>query len=346
MLSRSRTHIGLDIGSSHIKVTELAYAKKIPRLVNFGISPLISDAIVDGEVMDRPVVVETVRTLLDSRGINGREVTSAISGRGVIVKRITMEKMKESEARKQIRWEAEQHVPYDIRDVSLDFEIVNPDVGESQMEVMLVAAKSEKVTAHVSLLKEIGLIPLALDVGAFAVQNSFETSYETLPGELIALVHVGAELTNINFLVDGMSYFSRDIPTASNDCSERIQRTLGLSKDKAHIILRGGEVEESLSDRKLQKVFGSFAEDMAVGIERALPYLPGDSERVDRMFLSGGGATIPSLATNLHERFQIPVEIMNPLNGIEYDPELFAGHSVEQIAPALALALGLSLRGE
>jgi len=136
-----KSAVGLDIGSSSCKVVELEVSKKAAVLLNYGITYLLPDAIVDGEIMDREVVIETIKGLFESKGITKRDVITSLPSKGVIVKRITVGKMKESEAKLQIRWEAEQHIPFDISDVNLDFEIVNPDVGEDQMEVILVAAK-------------------------------------------------------------------------------------------------------------------------------------------------------------------------------------------------------------
>ena len=344
MLGRGRPVVGLDIGSCLVKVVELQNVPKTPVLSNYGVSRLLPDAIVDGEVMDREVVIDTVKTLLETRGVRSRDVATAVAGRGVIVKKISMEKMKESEAKERIRWEAEQHVPFDIADVSLDFQIVNPEVGEGQMEVLLVAAKNEVVNSHVSLLREIGLTPAALDVAYFAVQNTFEVNYETSPGELIALVNVGAEATNISFVADLINHFSRDISTAGNDCSQRLQKQFGISRDEAMDLLKG-ESTLDVEQEGLSSVFKSFSEDLATGIERVLPYLPGGAEKMERVVLSGGGATIPGLSTYLGERFGVPVEVMDPFQKIGYDPAIFGTESPQKVGPILVQAIGLALRG-
>ncbi len=343
MLGKRKPAVGLDIGSCLVKVVEVQNVPKAPVLTNYGISSLLPDAIVDGEVMDREVVIDAVKTLLETKAITTRDVVTAVSGRGVIVKKISMEKMKESEAREQIRWEAEQHVPFDINDISLDFEIVNPEAGEGQMDVLLVAAKNEVVNAHVSLLREIGLNPIALDAASFAVQNAFEANYDTAPGELVALVNVGAEVTNISFLADSINHFSRDISTAGNNCSQRIQKNFGVSRDEAMDIVKGESCLE-LDQENLTSTFKSFSEDLALGIERVLPYLPGGMEKMERVVLSGGGATIPGLSSHLGERFGVPVEIMNPLKKVGYEPAIFGTESPEKIGPILVQAIGLALR--
>jgi type IV pilus assembly protein PilM len=343
-MAKKKPAVGLDIGSCLVKFVEIQGLPKTPSLANYGMCRLLPDAIVDGEIMDREVVIDTVKTLFETRGEKNRDVAISVSGRGVIVKKITMERMKESEAQEQIRWEAEQHIPFDINDVSLDFQIVNPEAEGGQMEVLLVAAKAEIVNSRLTLLREAGLNPIAVDVACFAVQNAFEANYEVKPGELIAIVNIGSEVTSINFVQDSISHFTRDISQAGNDCSQRIQKNLGLSTDQAMDVLKG-ERPEDIDEDVLQSVFQSFSEDLSVGIERVLPYLPGGTERMDRIVLAGGGATIPGLASFLSERFGVPVEILDPLKKISFDPALFGTDNVEKVAPILSQAIGLALRG-
>lgn len=339
-----KSAVGLDIGSSSCKVVELEVTKKSNTLLNYGITHLLPDSIVDGEVMDREVVIETIKGLFESKGITRRDVITSLPGKGVIVKRIVVGKMKESEAKLQIRWEAEQHIPFDISDVNLDFEIVNPDAGEDQMEVILVAAKKEVVNSYVGLIREAELNPIVVDVAAFAVQNAFEANYETAPDELIALVNIGAEKTSINFVMGGTSYFSRDIPVATSSCLQRLQRDLGLSYESALDALKGQPGEE-VDETKFVTIFRDFSDELCAGIERTLPYLPSNMERMDAVYLCGGGANIRNLPQFINQRLGVAVEIMNPLKQIQYDPAIFGEEDPLIIAPILAQAIGLGLRG-
>ncbi|KPJ53845.1 hypothetical protein AMJ39_02840 [candidate division TA06 bacterium DG_24] len=342
---KKRRNVGLDIGSSLIKVVDLETGGKGAMLHNYGIGALPPDVIVDGEVMDREVVVDTIKGLFASKGITKTAVATALSGRGVIVKKITMEKMREAEAREQIRWEAEQHVPFDISDVSLDFQIVDTESAPDQMDVLLVAAKRENVTARVNLLQEAGLDTVLVDVAAFAIQNVYEANYGFEPGQLIALVNVGAETSGINFVKDGISFFTRDLSTAGGDCSQRLQKELGVGYEQATEILKGESLEAVGMDQ-LQPILRSFGEDLAVGIERTLPYLPSSDEtrKMNRIVMSGGGAMIPGLADFLQERFEIPVEIIDPFQRIEYAPDLFGPQGPKSTGPIIAQAIGLAMR--
>ncbi len=339
-----KSAVGLDIGSSSCKAVELEVSRKSAVLLNYGITYLLPDAIVDGEVMDREVVIETIKGLFESKGITRKDVIISLPGKGVIVKRIAVGKMKESEARLQIRWEAEQHIPFDISDVNLDFEIVNPNAGEDQMEVILVAAKKDVVNSYVGLIREAELNPVVVDVAAFSVQNAFEVNYDTAPEELIALVDIGVEKTSINFVMGGTSYFSRDVPAATASCLQRLQKDLGLSFEKSLDALRGQPGEE-VDETKLTDLFKDFAEELCVGIERTLPYLPSKMERMDRVYLSGGGANIRNLPQFINQRLGVTVEIMNPLKRIQYDPAIFEEEDPQIIGQILAQAIGLGLRG-
>ena len=339
-----RTAVGLDIGSSSCKVVELEVSKKSSTLLKYGITYLLPDAIVDGEVMDREVVIETIKGLFESRGITKKDVVTSLPGKGLIVKRITVGKMKESEAKLQIRWEAEQHIPFDISDVNLDFEIVDPNVGEDQMEVILVAAKKDVVSSYVGLIREADLNPVVVDVAAFSIQNAFEVNYDTAPEELIALVDIGVEKTSINFVMGGTSYFSREVPAATSMCLQRLQKDLGMSFERALDTLKG-QPGEAVDETKLKGIFRDFAEELCVGIERTLPYLPSQMERMDRVYLSGGGANIQDLPQLINQRLGVGVEIMNPLKEIQYDPAVFEEEDPQIIGPILAQAIGLGLRG-
>ncbi len=345
LFGKKSATIGLDIGSSQIKIVEIQKTGKGLALLNYGIAPLLPEAIVEGEIMDRTLVIDTIRTLLETRQIKSNNVITSVSGRGVIVKRINMDKMKEQEARERIKWEAEQHVPFEISDVVLDFQIINPDSGNNQMEVLLVAARNETINVHLDLLSGAGLNPILLDYGAFAVQNAFEANYEMPADEIIALVNIGADNTNINFIKNGVPYFTRDLPMASNTCLQLMQKNLGISYEQATELIKGETVSD-VSQESAASVFQSFSDDFASSIERTLSFLAmsGGGERMSRIYMSGGGALIPSLQDHLKERFGIPVEIVNPLQKISYDPGLFGAVASEKVSPILTLAIGLGLR--
>jgi len=342
MFGKRKTTVGLDIGSSSIKVVELAHDRSGDRLVNFGVSEPLSEAIVDGEIMDRQLVLEAIANLLESRQIRNRQVVTAVSGRAVIVKKILMDRLSEEDAKEAIQWEAEQHVPYDINDVSLDFQIINPNVDQKKMQVLLVAAKKEMIQNHADIIREAGLTPVIIDVDSFAIQNCVEANYDLRSDEVVALVNIGAEITNVNIVQDHVPHFTKDLSVGSNAFVEGIQRRYNVSQSEAMNALRG-RGDQAID---VAPIIQTACEDLSVQLDRAIAYLKssGDTERVDRILLSGGSARVPGLKEFLNTRHQVPVDVVNPLQKIDYDPSLFNGESVENVAPALTVAIGLALR--
>jgi len=153
-------------------------------------------------------VHEAIANLLESRQIRNRSVVTAVSGRAVIVKKILMDRLSEEDAKEAIQWEAEQHVPYDINDVSLDFQIINPNVDQKKMQVLLVAAKKEMIQNHADIIREAGLTPVIIDVDSFAIQNCVEANYDLRSDEVVALVNIGAEITNVNIVENQVPHFT------------------------------------------------------------------------------------------------------------------------------------------
>ncbi|HEY2924691.1 MAG TPA: type IV pilus assembly protein PilM [Candidatus Eisenbacteria bacterium] len=342
MFGRKKSTVGLDIGSSSIKVVELVHDRNGARLVNFGVSEPMSEAIVDGEIMDRQLVHEAIANLFEARQIRNRVVTSAVSGRAVIVKKILMDRLSEEDAKEAIQWEAEQHVPYDINDVSLDFQIINPNVDQKKMQVLLVAAKKEMIQNHADIIREAGLTPVIIDVDSFAIQNCVEANYDLRSDEVVALVNIGAEITNVNIVEDQVPHFTKDLSVGSNAFVEGIQRRYNVSQPDALNALRG----RGDSSIDVAPIIQTACEDLSVQLDRAIAYLKssGETERVDRILLSGGSARVPGLREFLNTRHQVPVDVVNPLQKLGYDPSLFNGESVENVAPALTVAIGLALR--
>ncbi|HYM81059.1 MAG TPA: type IV pilus assembly protein PilM [Candidatus Limnocylindria bacterium] len=344
LFGRKQSLVGLDIGSHSIKVAELeGQSNKGHRLANWGISAPLGEAIVDGEIMDRQLVVDAISNLLESRHITSRNVVAAVSGRAVIVKKITMNRLSAEDAQQAVYWEAEQHVPYDINDVSLDFEILGPAPNDpKQMHVLLVAAKKDMVVSFGDLIREAGLQPAIVDVDSFATQNALEANYDFAPDEVVAALNVGAEITNINITQAGVPYFTKDLQLGGNTFIEAAQRKFNLSQVEAAAAVRG----ESGASLEITPVIEQACEGLATALERAQAFLrtAGEAGAISRVILCGGSALTPGLSEFLNRRFGVPSEIANPLARIQYDPALFAGQDVMKVAPLLTVGIGLALR--
>ncbi len=336
------TVVGIDIGSHAVKVVEVSRKGGRATVANYGIGPLPLDAIVDGEVMDSEVVVQCIQDLLDERGIRTRNVASAVSGRSVIVKRITMDSMSEEEANEAIYWEAEQHVPYGIDEISLDYEVLG-EAEEGRMEVLLVAAKRETVEMHTAMLRDAGLVPYVVDVDSFAVQNSFEANYDVEEGEKVLLLNVGASVTNVNLLCDGAPLLTRDLSIAGAAFAEEVQRTLEVDREEALRIIESGDED---AREKIAPILETVGQDLLLGIERSLSYLKGSagSADVSRAILSGGGSLLDGLQNYLSSRLGIPVDVADPFKQLSYNPSLFGEDELDRVGPSLMVAVGLALR--
>ena len=311
-------------------------------LSRVAVTPVLADAIVEGEIMDPGIVSDTIQGLFKTAGIKKKRVVVAVGGRDVIIKKIQVDRMKESDAYEVVRWEAQQHVPFDIEAVELDFQILDPDDEGLQMEVLLVAAKRELVEDKVQLLSQAGLEPEVVDVDAFALHNAFEVNYPEAMRGVIALLNIGHELTNVNILQDGVPLLTRDLNIGTRKFREDLQRERGLSAEDADGMLQGFERTPDL-DPYIQ----ARGEEIAVGLERAGAFLQSasrDAGSIQRVYCSGGGARVPGLTEVLSQRMRLPVEIASPIQRLAVGEGVFDTINVDEVAPLLMLATGLALR--
>ena len=343
---RSNTSVGLDIGSSLIKIVEIDHSSGSPVLKKYGVSKLPPEAIVEGEIMDRSLVIEGIQDCLSKANVTREKVVTAVSGRAVIVKKIVMDKMNPDDAKEAIFWEAEQHVPFDIDDVCLDFQVLKDDVGANQMEILLVAAKKEMVNTHADLIRDAGLDPVVIDVDSFAVQNAYEFGAGGPNDRVIGLINIGSDVTNINIVQNNIPLFTRDLSTGSSGFIEAVQRELGVSFEEAEVMV-SGQTELEDQDR-FREVIAEASQELSMGFERSLSFLrtAGDAERLDEVVLSGGGARVPWLREILSEKHGLELTVHNPLLGMERDEELADMDDLDRLSPLLGVSLGLALRRE
>lgn len=340
-LGGSKTTVGVDIGSGLVKLVEIQHGRE-PVVTKAYAVPVLPDAIVEGEIMDPGVVAEALQGLFQAAGVKQKKVVVAVGGRDVIIRKIQVDRMKESDAFDVVRWEAQQHVPFDIEGVELDFQVLDPEGEGVQMDVLLVAAKKELVETKTALLAEVGLEPAIVDVDAFALHNAFELNYPEAMEGVAALIHIGHEVTNINLSYNGVPLLTRDLSVGTRKFREDLQRERGLSAEDAEAMLRGFERTPEL-DPYVQ----SRGEEIAIGLERALAFLQSSSREagsVQRAYCSGGGARIPGLAEVLGDRLRLPVEVADPLRAVRVKEGAFGAVSVDELAPLLMLAVGLALR--
>ena len=340
--------VGVDIGSSAVKAVELKVGGKGGdeyQLLNIGLEPLPPEAIVDGAIMDSGAVIDAVQNLFQDNRIKTAEVSTGVSGNAVIVKKISLPQMSEEELAESIHWEAEQYIPFDIQDVSLDYEVVEGGAAGGNMDVLLVAVKKDKISEYTSAITQAGRNPTIVDVDVFALQNCYEINYVPDPGRVVALLNIGASIMNINVVKDGSSTFNRDIAVGGNQYTDAIQKDLNLSFEQAEALKRGEQVEET-SAESLTPILQAVSENISTEIQRTFDFFRATSQedRVDQIYLSGGAAKVHGLRDLLADRLDAPVELLNPFLNVRYNEKDFDPAFLDDIGPSAAIAVGLAVR--
>jgi type IV pilus assembly protein PilM len=344
---KARSLVGLDIGSSAVKAVELHIAGKGYKVTAFGSEPVPPDSIVDGAIIDGGAVADAIRRLFDARKIKTTDVAASLSGNAVIVKKITLPTMTETELAESIYWEAEQYIPFDIQDVNLDHQIVDNGVasGKGMMDVLLVAAKKEKIADYTGVIGQAGRVAVVVDVDAFALQNAYEINYGIDPAAVVVLLNAGASATNINILAGDQSVFTRDISIGGNAYTEALQKELSLPFDLADQLKRGLPVDGVTFD-EARPVLRAVSENVMLEIQKTFDFFKATapSDRIDRIMVSGGASRAEGFTDMLTERFEAPVEAFDPFRKVGFDPKKFNVESAAEVAPTAAVAVGLALR--
>ncbi len=381
---KRKSLIGMDIGSNVIKCIRLDLKGETPVLTHFAMTELAPEAIVDGEIMDRELVIQAIQECAEKAGVPNEPMATAVAGRAIIVRKIVMDKMSQEDAREAIYWEAEQHVPFDIDDITLDFEILNEDIGADQMEMLLVAAKKDMILTQAELIRDAGFMLHVVDVASFANQNCWELllsdTLQAKPAEVheeppmksefdeeleqydaaedevddhsdaasssgfVALLDIGGGVTNVHIVRDGIPFFTRDLPLGIAQFIEEFQKQLGLTYESAQWVARGHT--EDVDEQLVVDIVRSVGSEIYQGLEPSLSYLKtsGEADGIDQIVLCGGGAHLPGLVEYLAESYNVPGDIADPLAAIDYAPDLFEEGTEQEISPLLTVCLGLALR--
>ncbi len=353
-MAKGKLALGLDIGSTGVKLVALKEHRRKGQigyaLLSFGMKPLPPEAIVDGALMNSTAIVQAIQELLAELKVKTKDVAIGVSGHSVIIKKISMPRMSQEELEEAIQWEAEQHIPFDIKDVNIDTQILKPDANDAtgQMDVLLVAAKKDMINDYTTVVSEAGLHPIVVDVDAFAVQNCFSANYDVPQNETVVLINAGAAVVNINILSGGVTTFTRDVTIGGNQFTEEIQKQLNVSYEEAEALKIGGRQNDAdaVVPQEVERVMTQVAEQVAGEIQRSLDFYAGTAADAtfSKVYLSGGTAKIPALFKTIESRVGVPVEILNPFKLIEIDNRKFDPGFIMDVAPMAAVAVGLALR--
>lgn len=345
-----RLCVGIDIGASSVKLCQLARTKKGYALERFGVVPLPSETIVDGALMNSARVVEAIQELVSVHRIKTKQAAIAVSGHSVIIKKIPLPQMSRDELEDQIQWEAEQFIPFDIADVNLDVQIVNPEsVQKGHMDVVLVAAKRDYVNEYTSVVIEAGLEPVVCDIDAFAIENMYEANYGISPEQTVALVNIGAAKTNINIVARGISTFTRDLTVGGNTFTEEIQKQLAVTREEAEALKLGGAGDaatqaDMLVPQEVERALRQVSDSVTTEIQRSIDFYVATSAdpAPASIVVSGGTARLQTFMRALEDRMGVSVVTADPFRGIQVadgDRDY-----ARLVGPAAGVAVGLALR--
>jgi type IV pilus assembly protein PilM len=339
--------VGLDIGSSSVKAVELQRKGSTLQLLSLGYENLQPDTIVDGQIMELNNVSNVIVSIFNEHTIKTQRVAAGVSGHSVIVKNIVLPQMSEEELQESFSWHAEEHIPFDIADVNLDYQVTGN--SSDALHVLMAACKSDKIANVKQAIQLAGKQPVIIDIDAFALQNCYEVNYQPKAGEVVALLNIGAATMNINILNGARSVFARDASVGGSQYTSLLQKELGLTFEQAEAVKRGVPVPDGVESRPIQPIIETVSDILALEVKKTMDFYRATAEEggasIQKILVAGGGSKLPGLAEYLARRFEIPVEIFDPFRQIEVDSRKFDPDYMREVIPEMAVAVGLALRG-
>ena len=335
--------LGLDVGSHVIKLVGITREKGVAQLSLVETASLPADAVSDGEIVDASAVVDALRELAQRQALPTRRVATAIGGRAVITKNVWITKVDDADAlHHAIQWEAEQHIPFDLKDVYLDYQVLGEDTEARKLNVLVVAAKREAIDNLATLVQEAGFLPAIVDVDSFAAQNAIRAAQGAGAGAE-AILDIGAEFTKVVVLRGDVPLLTSNVTFGTARLVDLALKHFPATRQEVHSVLAGSDASEELTS-----VVEGAAEDLSVAVERALAYLDarGDGEVADvsRLIICGGGACIPSLVAYLRKRHPLEILVANPLQALDLTSLASRGAEMAKVSPLLTVGIGLALR--
>ncbi len=342
--------VGLDIGSSSIKAATLKKKKNKYVLQSFGIKPLPPESIVDRHIMDTAAVIKAIKDLFAERKIKERDVAISVSGHSVIIKKIEMPLMGGEELEEQVKWEAEQYIPYNINDVEMDFQILRRRPTEGLMDLLLVAAKKDEIEDYMAVAQEAGLRVAIIDIDSFAMQNAFEVNYPDIHEKTVALVDVGASLTRLNIVREGITLFIRDITGGGQNLTEEIRKEMGISYEEAETYKVGASTPSSADvvPVEVNEILERSVDSVAVEIQRSIDFYmaTAESQNLEYILIGGGTGHCHFLRDSVAKRTDVRVELMDVFRTIDAEPSKFDMAKLKSFSGQATISIGLALRNK
>jgi type IV pilus assembly protein PilM len=341
--------VGLDIGSSAVKAVALRRGRGGWSLVAAGEAPLPTGAIDGGTTVEPTAVSETVNELLDSLRLRRVNIATALSGHAVIVKRLALPAMSQAELAEAIPWEAEQYIPFDLSEVQLDYQVVHTDkdASSTSLDVLLVAAKRDRIEDRTAIITQAGRRPVVLDIEAFALANAYQMNYPERTEPLSVLVHIGRSVTIVCLLDRGEPVFTRDISIGGQVHLDAVLREFGprgVDEMNAHRILHG-HLPPDVTAEQVVVLLKQASSQLVSEIRNTIDFYRATApiEKLSRIVVSGGACQATGLVDLLSSEFNAPIDVFDPFRRVTKTSRA-AGADV--VGPAYAVAVGLAMRQE
>jgi type IV pilus assembly protein PilM len=351
LVKRKKQVVGLDIGSNSVKLAEILDTPRGYILDRFFQIPLAKGIIVEGTLAKDNELTSIIKRLYAITNCKHRRIVTSLSGHSVIVKKVTMPVLETSELRELIREEAPKYLPFDnMNDVYFDFEILGEnEYNPTRSDILLVAAKKDITESYVQAIERAGLPVSIMDVDTFALQTMLEENYDLNEDDSVAIVHIGASITNIGVIHKGATVFNRDVMLGGNTVTEALQAKLGVTFEEAEKIkIEGPSSADEAAVAAFEENLLSLTEPILAEIERSIDYYRSVIGGVDikKVFLSGGVALTPGLTESVAHAVGIATEIINPFRKITYKTKTMTPQQIAEIGAIAAVAVGLALRRE
>ena len=349
MLFQPKDHlVGLDLGSSFIKVAELKRKGKGDEYIlkKFGVIPIPPGSIVDGRIEDMKTISEAITTLFKTNKIREKNVAIATGGYSVIIKTINMARATEEELQDQIYAEAEQYIPYDIEEVNIDYQVLGEsEFSPEQISVLLVAVKKDLVAEYIDLIDMAGLNPCIIEVDTFALQNIYERLPNISEDKISMLVDVGVSKTSLNIVRGGTSLMMRDNANGIAQIRDEIAAEAECTEEEAEMII-ADQKSDLLSTEEIKEITLGVIDEWCADIYGMVSTFRSKSkdDDVELVFLTGGGSLIHGFPEALASELNTSVSILNPFEGIQVDNKRIPQETINELAPLLSIAIGLGLR--
>jgi type IV pilus assembly protein PilM len=344
MLFSSKKVVGIDIGSSSIKLAEMTFSSKGAFLDNFAVIPSPHQSVNNGEITDTLLVAESIKSGFKQNGFKNKNASVGLSGTAVIIKKISIPKVEPKKLKEQIKYEASQYLPFDVSQVTIEHHVLSFTSNPENMDILVVAAQNEFILNYLSSVNQAGLKCTVLDVSSLALANVFEMNYGKT-AEPVALFNFGSNMTNFLVLFQGEVIFSRDIPVGGFHFTNEICKNMGVTFEEAEALKISQSSQQEVPEET--RAFMNIALDYVTEeIRNSIDFYTATAQGhiINKSYYTGGASLTSGLVDHLVDVLKMPFEPFNPYNSIKSAHKKITPNYLQQISPFVSIACGLASR--